>query len=55
MTTVRVMHGSGNGPYGIFARHTFHTRFAAELFGWLTCAQDPRTLYWVIDAQPVAT
>jgi hypothetical protein len=49
MTTVYVMVSNTLRPYEKFTRETFHTRFAAELFDWLTCATMSEYHYWGID------
>ena len=47
-TTVTVRRGNAVDPRVIVAVETFHTEFAARLFGWLFCRERDQYHYWTI-------
>jgi hypothetical protein len=49
MTTVMVYRGNAIKPYVEVAHESFHTEFAARLFGWLTsCAAAGEYHHWAL-------
>jgi hypothetical protein len=45
----RVISGNAVASYVVVGRESFHTDFAARLYGWLMCEGRPNYHYWVIE------
>lgn len=45
MYAIVIRRGSGVIPHGVIDRHECHTRFAAWLYAWMSCRDDPYR-YW---------
>lgn len=51
MNRVVVLHGNAVVPYTVAADESFHTEFAARLFGWLTCAAAGQYHHWSLQPE----